>query len=99
MAGSLARRLLRGQLAAITAWQACALTAVALLAGLPVGVAAGRWAWGLFAGEVGLSPAAITPVSLVLPLVPGAILAAIAITFPSGWRNARTNPAAALRAE
>ena len=91
--------LLRRQLAAVTAWQVTALTAVALAVGLPVGVAAGHWAWALFAGQVGLSPAAVTPVTLVLLLVPGAILAAIAVTLPSGWRNARTNPAAALRTE
>ncbi len=91
--------LLGRQLAAVTAWQASALTAVALLVGLPVGVAAGHWAWALFAGQVGLSPAAITPASLVPLMVPGAILAAIAATFPSGRRSARLNPAAALRAE
>ena len=54
--------LLRRQLAAITAWQVTALTALALLVGLPLGVAAGHWAWALFADEVGLSTGAITPV-------------------------------------
>jgi FtsX-like permease family len=91
--------LLRGQLIAVTAWQAAAMTGLALLVGLPLGVAAGHWAWDLFAGEVGLSTAAITPLSLLLLTVPTAIIAAIVITLPSGRRCARLNPAAVLRSE
>jgi ABC-type antimicrobial peptide transport system permease subunit len=91
--------LLRRQLAAITAWQVTVLTVLALLVGLPLGVAAGHWAWALFANGVGLSTDAITPVTLVLLMIPGAILAAIAITLPSGRRCARLNPGAALRSE
>jgi hypothetical protein len=75
------------------------MSGVALLAGLPLGVAGGHWAWGLFAGEVGLSPAAVTPLSLLLLTVPTAIIAAIAVTLPSGRRCAGLNPAAVLRSE
>ena len=91
--------LLRRQLAAIAAWQVTALTALALLAGLPLGVAVGHWAWALFANEVGLSTAALTPVTLVLFMVPAAILAAVAVTLPAGRYCARLSPAAALRSE
>jgi len=91
--------LLRRQLAAIAAWQVTALTALALLAGLPLGVAVGHWAWALFADEVGLSTDAITPVTVVLLMVPAAILAAIAVTLPAGRHSARLSPAAALRSE
>jgi ABC-type antimicrobial peptide transport system permease subunit len=91
--------LLRRELAAITAWQVTALTALALLAGLPLGVAVGHWAWALFANEVGLSTDAVTPVTVVLLMVPAAILAAIAVTLPAGRHSARLSPAAALRSE
>jgi len=91
--------LLRRQLAAITAWQVTALTVLALLVGLPLGVAVGHWAWALFANEVGLSTAALTPVTLVLFMVPAAILAAVAVTLPAGRYCARLSPAAALRSE
>jgi len=91
--------LLRGQLIAITAWQAAAMTALALLVGLPLGVAGGHWAWGLFSGEAGLATGAITPLPLLLLTVPVAITAAIAVTLPSGRRGARLNPAAVLRSE
>ncbi len=91
--------LLRGQMIAITAWQAAAMTGLALLIGLPLGVAGGHWGWDLFAGEAGLSTAAITPLSLLLLTLPVAIIAAIAVTLPSGRRSARLNPAAVLRSE
>jgi len=91
--------LLRAQLIAITAWQAAAMTALALLAGLPLGVAGGHWAWSLFAGQVGLSTAAVTPLLLLLLIAPAAITAAIAVTLPFGQRCARLNPAAVLRSE
>jgi hypothetical protein len=91
--------LLRGQLIAITAWQAAAMTGLALLVGLPLGVAGGHWAWGLFAGEAGLATGAITPLPLLLLTAPVAITAAIAVTLPSGRRGARLNPAAVLRSE
>jgi hypothetical protein len=91
--------LLRRQLSAITAWQVTTLTVLALIAGLPLGVAAGHWAWVLFAGNVGLSPGAITPVPLVLLMIPVAIVAANAMALRPGWLSARQNPAAALRAE
>ncbi len=91
--------LLRRQLSAITAWQVTTLTALALLAGLPLGVAAGHWAWGLFTADVGISPSAITPMPLVLLMIPGAILAANAIALPPGRHSARLNPAAVLRSE
>jgi ABC-type antimicrobial peptide transport system permease subunit len=91
--------LARRQLATITAWQVTTLTVLALLVGLPLGVAAGHWAWALFADEVGLSAAAITPVALVLLMVPAAILSAVAVTLPSGRHSARLSPAAVLRSE
>jgi putative ABC transport system permease protein len=48
--------LLRGELLRVVFWQVAALAAMALLVGLPLGVLAGRWAWALFAGSVGVSP-------------------------------------------
>jgi len=91
--------LLRRQLITVTAWQVTTLTGLALLVGLPVGVAAGHWAWGLFAADVGLSPHAVTPVPQLLLMAPVAILAANAIALRPGRLSARLSPAVALRAE
>jgi ABC-type antimicrobial peptide transport system permease subunit len=89
----------RWQVSAAVAWQATALTAVALLAGLPLGVVGGRWAWALFAGSVGISPGATVPLSAVLLTIPVALLLANTIAAGPGWAAAQIKPAITLRNE
>ena len=48
--------LLRRQVSEVTAWQVSTLAGLALLIGLPLGVAAGRWSWQLFAETAWASP-------------------------------------------
>ena len=50
--------------------------ALGLVVGLPLGVAAGRWLWNLFAQQIGVVPEPVTPVPLVLLVVPSAVLLA-----------------------
>jgi hypothetical protein len=90
--------LVRRQLSAVTAWQVTTLTALALLVGLPLGVAGGHWAWALFADGAGLSPDAITPASL-LWIIPATIAAANIVALRPGLLIARLSPAAVLRTE
>ena len=89
----------RGQLSAVAAWQVTTLAGLALLAGLPLGVAAGHWAWALFAGNLGLSPGAVTPVPLIMLMIPAAIITANAIAFWPGRHSTRLSTARVLRAE
>jgi predicted lysophospholipase L1 biosynthesis ABC-type transport system permease subunit len=91
--------LARRQLSSITAWQASTLAGLALVAGLPLGVAAGHWAWALFATGLGISTTAITPVPLVLITAPAVLIAANAVAFWPGRTTARLRPAEVLRAE
>jgi ABC-type lipoprotein release transport system permease subunit len=91
--------LVRRQVSSITAWQASTLAGLALLAGVPLGVAAGHWAWALFARGLGISTIAITPVPLLLLTIPAVILAANAVAFWPGRTTARLRPAEVLRAE
>ncbi len=72
---------------------------LALLAGLPLGVAGGRWAWALFAGSVGVSPSTTAPLDAVALTVPIALLLANTIAVGPGWAAARIKPAVALRNE
>ncbi len=90
---------LRRQVSAAVAWQATTLTAVALLAGLPLGVAGGRWAWALFAGSVGVGSSATVPLSAVALMIPIAVLLANAIAVGPGWAAAQIKPAVTLRNE
>jgi predicted lysophospholipase L1 biosynthesis ABC-type transport system permease subunit len=91
--------MFRRQVSAITAWQVSTLTGLALLAGLPLGVAAGRWSWALFARGLGIPAAAITPLWPVLLMVPAVIVTANAVAFWPGRATARLSPADVLRAE
>jgi predicted lysophospholipase L1 biosynthesis ABC-type transport system permease subunit len=91
--------LLWRQINSITAWQISILTGLALLAGLPLGIAAGRGTWALFARDLGIPANAITPLPLVLLTVPAVILIANTVAFWPGQAVARLKPAEILRAE
>jgi hypothetical protein len=91
--------LFRRQVRAITAWQVSTLTGLALLAGLPLGIAAGRWSWALFAHGLGIPAAASTPLWPVLLMVPAVILIANAVAFGPARAAARLSPANVLRSE
>ena len=91
--------LVRSQLLRVVCWQATALAAVALLAGLPLGVLAGRWAWAVFAGSAGVSSQASVPVAVVLLAIPATLLLANLIAAGPGWTAARVPAATVLRSE
>ncbi|HUL27293.1 MAG TPA: ABC transporter permease [Streptosporangiaceae bacterium] len=91
--------LTRRQVMAAVAWQASVILVIAALAGVPLGVAAGHWAWDAFATSLGAVPVTVVPVPALLAgffilLVAGNLLAA-----GPGAVAARTPPAAVLRAE
>lgn len=89
----------RGQVRATVAWQATTLVAVALAVGVPLGIAAGRWAWTLFADGLGV---------VVVPRVPGVAVGAVVVlalvvanlvAAAPAHLAARTRPALVLRSE
>jgi ABC-type lipoprotein release transport system permease subunit len=91
--------LRRRQLRAIVAWQASTILVIAALVGVPLGVAAGQWAWASFASSVGFVPVTVVPVpalflGLLALLTAGNLLAAMPAAVA-----ARIPPAAVLRAE
>ena len=91
--------LLRRQVRWITAWQMTTLTMLALLIGLPLGIALGRWAWALFATALGIAGDTVTPVTIMLLIVPAAVLAANTIAFWPARTAARLSPAQILHTE
>jgi hypothetical protein len=89
----------RRQVSSTVVWQATTLAVLALLVGLPVGVAVGRWAWVLVADRLGVVPVSVVP-ALVLALVALAtVLVANLVAAVPAWMAARTRPAIVLRAE
>ena len=91
--------LLRPQLLLVVGWEAMALATAALLAGLPLGLLAGRWSWTLFASSLGVPDVTVIPVLLVLLVVPAAWFLAVVVAAVPGRSAARISPAAVLRAE
>jgi ABC-type lipoprotein release transport system permease subunit len=89
----------RPQVAATIAWQATTILGVAVLLGLPLGVAAGRFTWRLFARDLGVAPEVVIPVVSVLLLVPATVLAGNLLAAVPGWLGARIRPARVLRTE
>ena len=91
--------LTRAQVLRLVSWQATALAAAALLAGLPLGVIAGRLAWSFFANAAGVAPQPDVPLPLILLAVPVTLLLANLIATWPAWTAARVHPAIALRTE
>jgi len=88
----------RSQVRAAVAWQATAIALAGLIVGLPLGAAAGRWAWLAFAGQFAIRPVPVLS-PLVLLAVPAVLLLANAAAALPGRAAARTRPAVTLRAE
>jgi hypothetical protein len=91
--------LLRPQLLRVVFWQASALAGAALLAGLPLGLLAGRWSWQLFAASAGAGAGADIPLAPVLLTIPATLVLATLIAAGPGWAAARIRPAPILRTE
>jgi len=91
--------LFRRQVSCITAWQVSILTGLALLTGLPLGIAAGRWAWASFARDLGIPTVGIMPFPPILLMVPAVIIIANTLAFWPGRTAARLKPAEVLRTE
>lgn len=89
----------RRQIQATIAWQATTFAAIGLLVGLPLGVALGRWAWTLLAEQIGVVPDSVTPVPLILLVVPAAVLLANLVAILPARAAAMTPAASVLRAE
>ena len=89
----------RTQILTTVASQASVFAVVGLLLGLPLGIAAGRWAWTLFANQLGAPPSVRLPTLAVGLAVPAAILLANAVAALPGRSAARTQPAVVLRSE
>jgi hypothetical protein len=75
------------------------ILAVAALIGVPLGVAAGHWAWAAFATSLGAVPATVVPAPALLAGIVVLLVAGNLLAAGPGAVAARTPPAAALRAE
>jgi ABC-type lipoprotein release transport system permease subunit len=89
----------RRQVAGVVAWQATSFCLVALVVGLPVGIAGGRWAWDAVASGISSASAPLVPIIAIIVVVPAALVVANAVAAWPGRAAARVAPAVAMRSE
>jgi ABC-type lipoprotein release transport system permease subunit len=89
----------RRDVRATVAWQATTVAAIGLLVGLPLGVLLGRFAWNIFATELGVVSEPVAPAVSAFLIIPAALLLANLVALLPGRIAAGTRPALVLRAE
>jgi putative ABC transport system permease protein len=87
------------QVRAAVVWQATTLVLIALLVGIPLGIAAGRWLWTTFANQLGYVPEPAVHLVPILLTIPAALLLGNLIAAFPARAAARTQPALVLRTE
>jgi putative ABC transport system permease protein len=90
---------LRRQVAAVVGWQAAAVALVGTLAGVPLGIAADKVAWRVFATNFGVVPVSVVQAGSLTALAAAALAVAVAIAVPPALIAARSRPAELLRRE
>jgi hypothetical protein len=89
----------RRDLSLTMSWQAMSVVAVGVVAGVPLGVMVGRWAWLAAIGSVGMVDTPAVPGVSLVAIVVVAVGAAGALGAVPGWFAGRRPPADALRSE
>ncbi|MDQ1510384.1 MAG: putative transport system permease protein, partial [Actinomycetota bacterium] len=89
----------RRQISAILAWQATTVAIIAIVIGLPLGIAVGRWTWMLVTRRLGLPDDSIVPAGLLTLVALIALLVANLLALAPSVLARRTAPATILRSE
>jgi hypothetical protein len=89
----------RGQVRAVITWQTTLTLLIALAVGVPLGIAAGRWAWRGFAASLGVVPVTVVPVLLFAAGGAALIAAGNLMALTPATIAASTPPATTLRTE
>jgi ABC-type lipoprotein release transport system permease subunit len=89
----------RRQVSTLVAWQASTVAVISSFVGIPMGIAAGRWAWRTFANQLGV-PSPSVEHALVIAAVPAiALFVANGLAAIPARAARRTRPALVLRSE
>lgn len=91
--------LTQRQLASCVAWQSTVAAAAGIVAGIPAGVALGRWLWILFAHQIYAVPRATVPAPSLVYVGLGALALAGLVAALPGIYASRTPVALVLRTE
>jgi ABC-type lipoprotein release transport system permease subunit len=89
----------RRQLRTVVISQTSTVLLVAIVIGIPLGIAAGRWAWTAFASEIGVVPAPVVPAAaIVIGMLALLAVGNLLATWPAAIA-ARISVARVLRSE
>ena len=91
--------LTRGQIRSVVHLHGAVVGAVAVCAGVPLGLASGRAAWRAFATHLGVTTDPITPLTAVVSTGGLVVVVCLALTLPVAFAAIRHQPATVLRAE
>jgi putative ABC transport system permease protein len=88
----------RRQVAATSVWQAGTMAALALVIGIPVGLAVSALVWRVFAEALGIAPGGVLP-GVAFLAIPVVLVLAVVVAIVPALLAARTHPASVLRSE
>jgi FtsX-like permease family len=89
----------RRQVAAAVSWQATTVALVGIAVGAPIGIAAGKVLWRVFATNFGVVPVPVVQPLLLAALVTGVLATANVLAAVPALLAARSHPGQLLRAE
>ena len=84
--------LTRRQVRAVIAWQTTTILVLSIAVGLPLGIAAGHWAWGSFAASIGVVPVTVVPWGPLLAGLLAVLVAGVALTAAPAILGAGIRP-------
>ena len=87
----------RRQTAFVVVWQAMTVALVGIALGVPLGIAAGREVWRLFAMNLGVLPVTVVNGNVIVALVIGTVIVANVLAIVPALAAARLRPATCLR--
>lgn len=89
----------RRQVSAAVVWQSSIVVTIGLVAGVPLGIALGRWLWILFAGSLPVVAQPTEPAAVVVGLAIALLVLANLVAAVPAYLAGRTPVAATLRSE
>jgi hypothetical protein len=87
------------QVGATVCWQASTIAVVAIIVGLPLGVAVGQLVWRFFATNLGVVPVSAVPIGVIAALGVGVLLVANLLAVAPAVASARSKTAGQLLRE
>jgi hypothetical protein len=87
------------QLRAVIGWQTTTILLIAVVVGVPLGIAAGNWAWTTFANSIGVVPLPVVPAAALVAGVAALLVTGNLLALWPAQVAARISPAATFRTE